>query len=180
MIIPAILYILGIVVGIVYFFSRQDDAVFYGGVTEYYLKILDPCANPLSVLLTRIFVNAGYIVIVFVLSFVIFTYPLQLLIIIYRGAIIGVVGGVFFKAYGFYGGTVYLFVVLPQNIVVTFGLAIAGLLDFAHMIDRKNCGKPDVKVFAENCIIGYCICFLGALYEFIVLLVMIRPLNFYF
>lgn len=175
-----VFYAIGIILGVVYFIRRRDDPTFFINVCNYYLKIFNPEVSPLSVFFKRILYNAGYIAIIFSFSFVIFTYPLQLLVVLYRGAIIGSIAGVFISLYGFSGGAIYFLVVLPQNLIVTTGLVIAGTLNYSFIKGPKCFKKEKLKELMINSIIGFAVTFAGAIYELAVLCFFIRPMNFYF
>ena len=179
LIISGLFYLSGIIVGVICFYSKKGDGVFFKQVYNYYNRIFDPKISPLSTLFLRFIVNIGYIGVIFALSFTVFTYPIILLLIAYRGAIIGCIAGIFIKEYGFSGGALFFFVTLPQNVLVTLGLIVSAVLNFDYVIN-KCCKKTDVSVLLTNCIIGLGISFLGAIYELTVSVIIIRPMNFYF
>ncbi|MBR1867696.1 MAG: hypothetical protein IJ800_03850 [Clostridia bacterium] len=179
LIVAMAIYLVFIIIGIICFLNSQADSVFYGFAFDYYIKIFDCQTSPISLLFTRLLNNLGYILVFFALGFVIYTYPLKLLIIAYRGAIIGSVSIVFINLYGFNGFIVFMTVVLPQNIITTLGLCVFSLLNLYQITDVK-CNGNNIKVFAENAAIGFAFCFIGALYEFLILVILIRPMNFYF
>ena len=179
LIIALAVYAAFIIVGIICFINSQNDSFFYGFTFDYYIKIFDAHSSPFSLLFTRLLNSVGYILIFFALGFVVYTYPLKLLIIAYRGAIIGSVGVVFLNLYGFNGFIIYITVVFPQNLIATIGLCVFSVLNLYQITDVK-CHGDNLKVFAVNALIGFTFCFVGALYEFLVLIILIRPMNFYF
>ena len=100
--------------------------------------------------------------------------------IAYRGAIIGCVAGIFISFYGFNGGAVFFSVALPQNVIITLGIAFAALFNFDYIINKCASAKTDFKTLLKNAFIGFLITLIGAIYEFLITVILIRPMNFYF
>ncbi len=179
-IIAAVFYIIGIIIGIVYSKSKVHDGAFYRSVFNFYQRIFDSHSKPISTFWLRFLIDFGYTAIIFVFGLSIVLAPLNFLLIAYRGAIVGCVGGIFISLYGFNGCAVFIAVVVPQNLIVTVGIIVSGLLNFADNLDKCLPKENKIKEILINCAIGFLIMIVGALYEFLITVVLLRPMNFYF
>ncbi len=177
-VISGIFYILGIIIGIIYFKKKTFDGVFFKSVFDFYRRTFDMSTKPIYTFLLRLLIDFGYIIIVFVLGLSAYLSPLNLLVIGYRGAIVGCVGCVFLSLYGFNGGAVFFAVVLPQNFIVSLAIIISAVLNLHTNMYAKKCDKK--KDIFINCIVGYIIMIVGAVYELLITMILLRPLNFYF
>ena len=175
LILAGIFYLSGIIIGIVCYKTRRGDGVFFRQVYNYYNRIFDCGVSPISTFFIRLAVNAGYFAIIFALSINIYTYPLILLIVAYRGAIIGCVVGIFLSVYGFNGGAIFFFVIAPQNLIVTCGIVLAALFNFDYTV---KCKKQNFALIFQNCLLGFTVAAIGAIYELLISVILIRPMNF--
>ncbi len=180
LLLSGIFYIGGIVIGVIYYFSKNLDATFLRHVFKFYNNIVDCSVSPLSTFFIRLAIDVGYVAIVFALSFTVFTYPITLLFIAYRGAIIGCIAGLFIHSFGFNGVAVYFTVILPQNLIVTAGLTAIFVLNFDYVVNKPSKCKLKIELMLKNCLLGFIICSVGAIYELFITVIVIRPMNFYF
>ncbi len=173
-----ITFIVGVVLGIITFKRGAGNEFFYETVFNYFYNIFSPSVNPLHVFFKRIFIDLGYIAVFFLLGLSIYAFPIEYIIVFYRGMVIGCVSCIFFSCYSFYGLFLFIAVTLPQNLIVFAGLACLGVLNFDVGMN-KTCKKAVFMDYLINAAFGYVICIFGAIYEMALLLLIIRPLNFY-
>jgi len=175
-----IVYLAGIVLGVVFSNQSANKFILKDQVCNFYIIILNPDKSVFSILFMRLLHNLGYILLIGAAGIVIYTFPIEFFIIFYRGLILGSVGCAFYSLYGISGISIYIFIVVPQNLIVTFGLVVTGILNYKYIKGLCRKGKFDLTEIGWNCILGFVICAVGAIYEFLLLLILIRPLHFYF
>ena len=172
-----VVFILGLLLGFFLPSVETVDNLFYGFSSDYFNKIMCIDASPFSVLLTRIFNSLLLILLVCILCFNKYSFYFNFVIIIYRGFIIGYTFIVFVLNLGFSGVITYLFLVLVQNVFVTFAV----ILLITNVYDKLICKNDKyINILINYSIISYGICLVGALFEFILIVCLFRPLNLYF
>ncbi len=179
LIIGGSLYVVGIILGIFFLGKDNISHLFFENVYNYFFKIFDPYSSPVSTSFIMLLTCIGYTVVFFGLSFTFFTYPLQFIIIIYRGVIIGGIARYFITCFGINGFVLYFFVTLPQNLIITAGLLLSSVLNFDHVTNLCD-NKPNIKVMLFNSLLGLAVCFTAIIYGLLVVVVIVRPMNIYF
>lgn len=170
--------LLGIIFGVISYVKEFEYGVLYEGAFNYYYNIFGCAVNPFTVLLKRILTVIGSILLFFLLGLTIYAYPFEFIIIFYRGLIIGSMTCIFYSIYSLYGVALFIIVTIPQNVVNTFGLVTCGILNYDYHANSQ-CRKLNVREVFTNAVMGFVICTVGALYEFTVLALIIRPFSFY-
>lgn len=169
-------YVFGIILGVI---TKNGCLMpsLYNGAYNYFFCVFDVYSSIFSILLKRILVILALLTIFFVLSLNKYLAPFSALIIFYRGLIIGCVSVVFFETYKISGGFVFFLVVIPQNLIITVGLIILILLNGEKYCVPLKCRVNDLII---NGLISLCVCLAGAMYEFIILTFVLRPITLWF
>ncbi len=169
-------YVFGIILGVI---TKNGCLIpsLYNGAYNYFFCVFDVYSSIFSILLRRILVILSLFIIFFALSLNKYVAPLSALIIFYRGLIIGCVSVVFFETYKISGGFVFFLVVIPQNLIITAGLIALILLN-----GEKYCVplKNRINDLIINGLLSLCVCLAGAIYEFIILTFVLRPITLWF
>lgn len=169
-------YFLGIILGVV---TKNGCLMppLYNGAYNYFFYVFDVYSSIFAILLKRILVILSLFIIFFALSINKYVAPLSALIVFYRGLIIGCVSVVFFETYKISGGFVFFLVVIPQNLIITAGLIALILLN-----GEKYCVPLKLRIndLIINCLFSLCVCLIGAVYEFIILTFVLRPITLWF
>ena len=169
-------YFLGIILGVV---TKNGCLMppLYNGAYNYFFCVFDVYSSIFAILLKRILVILSLFIIFFALSINKYVAPLSALIVFYRGLIIGCVSVVFFETYKISGGFVFFLVVIPQNLIITAGLIALILLN-----GEKYCIPLKLRIndLIINGLFSLCVCLIGAVYEFIILTFVLRPITLWF
>ena len=169
-------YVFGIILGVI---TNNGCLIpsLYNGAYNYFFCVFDVYSSIFSILLRRILVILSLFIIFFALSLNKYVAPLSALIIFYRGLIIGCVSVVFFETYKISGGFVFFLVVIPQNLIITAGLIALILLN-----GEKYCVPLKIRMndLITNALFSLCVCLIGAVYEFIILTFVLRPITLWF
>ena len=169
-------YFLGIILGVV---TKNGCLIqpLYNGAYNYFFCVFDVYSSIFAILFKRILVILSLFIIFFSLSINKYVAPLSALIVFYRGLIIGCVSVVFFETYKISGGFVFFLVVIPQNLIITAGLIALILLN-----GEKYCVPLKLRIndLITNGLFSLCVCLIGAVYEFIILTFVLRPITLWF
>lgn len=169
-------YVFGIILGVI---TNNGCLIpsLYNGAYNYFFCVFDVYSSIFSILLRRILVILSLFIIFFALSLNKYVAPLSALIIFYRGLIIGCVSVVFFETYKISGGFVFFLVVIPQNLIITAGLIALILLNGENYCVPLKSRVNDLII---NGLLSLCVCLAGAIYEFIILTFVLRPVTLWF
>ncbi len=169
-------YVFGIILGVI---TNNGCLIpsLYNGAYNYFFCVFDVYSSIFSILLRRILVILSLFIIFFALSLNKYVAPLSALIIFYRGLIIGCVSVVFFETYKISGGFVFFLVVIPQNLIITAGLIALILLNGENYCVPLKSRINDLII---NGLLSLCVCLAGAIYEFIILMFVLRPITLWF
>ncbi len=169
-------YVFGIILGVI---TNNGCLIpsLYNGAYNYFFCVFDVYSSIFSILLRRILVILSLFIIFFALSLNKYVAPLSALIIFYRGLIIGCVSVVFFETYKISGGFVFFLVVIPQNLIITAGLIALILLNGENYCVPLKSRINDLII---NGLLSLCVCLAGAIYEFIILTFVLRPITLWF
>lgn len=169
-------YVFGIILGVI---TNNGCLIpsLYNGAYNYFFCVFDVYSSIFSILLRRILVILSLFIIFFALSLNKYVAPLSVLIIFYRGLIIGCVSVVFFETYKISGGFVFFLVVIPQNLIITAGLIALILLNGENYCVPLKSRINDLII---NGLLSLCVCLAGAIYEFIILTFVLRPITLWF
>lgn len=169
-------YVFGIILGVI---TNNGCLIpsLYNGAYNYFFCVFDVYSSIFSILLRRILVILSLFIIFFALSLNKYVAPLSALIIFYRGLIIGCISVVFFETYKISGGFVFFLVVIPQNLIITAGLIALILLNGENYCVPLKSRINDLII---NGLLSLCVCLAGAIYEFIILTFVLRPITLWF
>ena len=102
-----------------------------------------------------------------------FTSYFSSVIFLCRGLILGSLFYIFRSNYFVSGVIIYLFIVCIQNIIITAGMIVAVTLNYDIAEKPFSC---KVKDLIFNFMISFGVCLIGALYELLILVLILRPL----
>lgn len=171
-------YVLGVVLGIIFGKGLTQFTDLFVIVNNYHTMIIGLYSNPIKLTFTRIFNNLFYFLLLWILCCTIFTSCFTLIMFFYRGLVLGNVFFLFFQIYSVHGIIIYIFIVVMQNVIVTFGLLYASCIVYDMRLKRQK-GYCSYKYF-RFFLIGFLISLFGAFYELTILVIFFRPLNLYF
>lgn len=171
-------YLLGIVLGVVFGKNLNEYSDLFVIVNNYHTMIIGLYSNPIKLTFTRIINNLFYFFLLWVLCVSIYLSAFVAVTFFYRGLVLGNVFFLFFNEFAIHGIIIYIFIVLAQNLMVTFSLLFSACIVYDMRL-RYRKGYLTSKYF-KYFGIGLCLSFVGALYELILLITFFRPLNIYF
>lgn len=170
-------YLLGLILGLFLKGNNQEN-LFYEFVINYYNLIFGLYSSPIKLLLTRLVNNLFSFIIIYILCVSTYLFVFNILLFMYRGLVLGTVVLLFFEALGIQGVIIFIFLVLVQNVVVTFALFFTSVIvyDLKRVCKKKYTDNIYLKYF----LLGFIISIMVAIYEIILLCCFFRPLNIFF
>ncbi|MGN0818913.1 MAG: hypothetical protein ACI4M6_00750 [Christensenellaceae bacterium] len=171
-------YAVGILLGM-FLSGGKERALLTNNAIDFFVLVYSKDGNVIKLLLIRLFSSLGVLLLFYLLSFVVYTYCGHFILIFYRGYVLGAAAVTFLIGFKLSGVVLFIFCVMMQNAVCTFGL----ILFSAIMLDNLKSCKCRLTHFKQHLTaltVCFLLCAISALIEFIILICVLRPLNFYF
>ena len=165
-------YALGLIIGLI-FGERSVCFPLYDVACGRYICILDVYTSVFSIFFKKIFSSLLILCVAFLLGLNRFTSFFSAVIFFCRGLVLGSLFYIFWSNYFISGLFIYIFIICVQNIIITAGMIVAVVLNY-DIADKSFSCK--VKELIFNFIISFGVCIVGALYELLILVLILRPL----
>lgn len=162
----------GIIIGL-FFGEKSVCYPLYDIACGRYICLLDVHTSVFSVFFKKIFSGSLILCVVFLLGLNGFTSYFSSVIFLCRGLVLGSLFYIFRSNYFVSGVIIYLFIVCIQNIIITAGMIVAVTLNYDIAEKPLSC---KVKDLIFNFMISFGVCLIGALYELLILVLILRPL----
>lgn len=177
----AAVFVLGLALGI--FLKRSSSVYLYylEYSKNYYFLILERSSSTAGLFGSRLLNNLCFFLLVYALCFTVYCSPVHFLIFIYRGFLLGTMCAIIIVQFGFGGAVIVILVVVPQHVVTAACLMLAcGCgTEYALLWHRQKC-VCNVKEYSIDLAFYFVLSLAGAILEQLLLLLLIRPLNFFF
>ena len=169
-------YGLGTVFGL--FFRKADEFnPLCAPVCEYYFGLFSRDKNLLGETVRYLFFHALLCGVFFGLGFTLYTAPVEGLILLYRGMILGNALPVLFVRFGFPAVPITVFLTVPYQVLSSAGIAAICVWNLSYLRSLHYCKRLHWKKIAENALCGFLICSAACVYQFIVLALIVRPIT---
>ncbi len=171
-------YGLGTVFGL--FFRKADEFnPLCAPVCEYYFGLFSRDKNLFGETVRYLFFHALLCGVFFGLGFTLCTAPVEGLILLYRGMILGNALPVLFLRFGFPAVFIAVFLTVPYQVLSSAGLTVICVWNLSYLRSLHYCKRLHWKKIAENALCGFLICFAACIYQFLVLALIVRPMTVY-
>ena len=168
----AVCYAVGLIIGLI-FGERSVCFPLYDVACGRYICLLDIYTSVFSIFFKKIFSSLLILCVVFLLGLNRFASFFSSVIFFCRGLVLGSLFYIFLSNYFISGLLAYFFIICVQNIIINAGMIIAVILNYEIADKPLSC---KVKELIFNFIISFCVCSVGALYELLILVLILRPL----
>ncbi len=159
--------------------SFEEKIFFSDNTVNLFVNSLISGGKVSAVFLNRLFVDIFCLGIFYIASFNIFLISINVIIIMYRGYVIGALFVALISNFGITGFMLYIAVVLLQSLISTASLIFFTLV----IIDRfkvKKC-KPNFQYdLLTPLVIAFIVIILSILLQVVMLLMFLRPMNYCF
>ncbi len=176
-IIAIVSFIIGLLLGIFITLPEEIFEIHNTHVYQYYSEVF--CAEKigLSLLFRRIINTALLLLLVFLLSLNKYTFYLNFIVIFYRAFVLGVAGKLFITQILITGAIMFVFLILIQALFISLAIIV-----FMSIIYCKNDKIDDctLKLMLKSYIVSLIIAVIGCIIEFAFIIMLFRPINFYF
>ena len=176
-IISLILFFVGFVLGVFLTINEEIFEIHKSHLFSYYTKIFCEEKLGVKILFTRIINSALILLLVALLSLNRYTFYLIFVVLFYRAFILGLACKLFITELLVLGAITFAFLVLIQAIFITISIIVYVTLTFNKIEKIDNCA---LNLVIKSYIISLVIAVLGCVIEFVFILTLFRPLNFYF
>lgn len=176
-IISVIVFALGLLLGVFITLPTDILDVFSSQSITYYTNVLCLEFSPISLLISKTLSLALLLLVVGLFCLNKYTIYLNLIILFYRGYILGVVLKVFLSNLLIIGAILFLFLILIEAIFLLLSIII-----FISIM-QDACEKSFNLIFQRGVkcyILCLSIAIIGAILEFLFIVMLFRPLNFFF
>lgn len=170
-----IILVIGFIMGLFLALSNEVEAAYNGFILNYFNTILKQDASTVSFLFKRIMSAILLLALVLLFSLNSVLFYLNFVILLYRAYILGLTAKLFVFGLGFNGVVFYLFLILTQSLLTSLSIIVYLLNTYSSFKCKKS-----ISFYLKCLILSSLIATIGAIIEFVLLLVVFRPLNFYF
>jgi len=130
-----------------------------------------------STFLTRFFSGIGLLLIVFLFSLTVYTLPLQFIIIIYEGLVLGCVLIFYIANYSILGFIVFILLVFPSSVLKAFSIIVLTGLGLSSAIRGKKCDKTNYNELIINFLVAVFVLLVAIFWESIMFNLVIKSIN---
>lgn len=170
-----IILVIGFIMGLFLALSNEVESAYNGFILNYFNTILKQDTSNVSFLFKRIMSAILLLALVLLLSLNSVLFYLNFVILLYRAYILGLTAKLFVFGLGFNGVVFYLFLILTQSLLTSVSIIVYLLNAYSSLKCKKS-----ISFYLKCLILSILIATIGAIIEFVLLLVVFRPLNFYF
>lgn len=179
-----IIYIVSLICGFLsgIFCDKESDIyVIFGAYTEnYFLLVFGSLEKTFGIFLIRLSCNIGYFILAFITGLSVWLIPVNILIFIYRGFVLGLSMIISVRFFSTSGLVVFLFLIFPQHIITSACLVLSGVCCVENQKSKKSCSFCKKNDYWKCVLTFFLLSLIGAIFEFLILALLIRPLHFYF
>ncbi len=176
-IIGAIIFILGLILGVFVNLPTDIVDIFSLHSITYYINVLSAEYNVFSLLFSRIFNYFLLLVVVGLFCLNKYTMYINFIILLYRALLLGVALKTFVCNIMIIGAILYVFLILIQALIISLSILI-----YLAIMNGNN--KKTDSCTLNLALKGFVVCFIvaiiGAILEFLLIAMLFRPLNFCF
>lgn len=176
-IISVILFLIAFLLGVFLTLNEEIFEIHKSHLFSYYTKIFCEEKLGIKILFTRIINSALILLLVALLSLNKYTFYLIFVVLFYRGFILGLACKLFISELLVLGAITFAFLVLIQAVFITISIIVFISLTYKKVEKIDNCA---INLVIKSYITSLIIAILGCAIEFIFILTLFRPLNFYF
>lgn len=171
----ALLYILGLVLGFIFYKNCDVNNVVYVNAVAYYETVALGYTNVFVIEIKFFFTAFLYVALALSCSLVAYTLPAGYCLLFIRGVVIGGAGCVMISVFKFDGLFIFIFVTFIQGLVLTAIISsiISCNLD---LLRKKGCRKPDRKYKLTTSAMALAACLILTIYGIIIIGLVIRPM----
>ncbi len=176
-IISLVVFLVGFIFGLIVTVNEEIFDIHKSHLFLYYEKIFSNEKLGLSLLVSRIVNSLLLLILVGVLSLNKYTFYLNFLVLFYRAFILALIGKIFILELLVLGAILYVFLILVQAVFISVAIIV-----FMAIIYNKN-GKIDnsfISLILNAYLISGAIAIIGAIIEFLLIIMLFRPLNLFF
>ena len=162
----ALLYILGLVLGFIFYKNCDVNNVVYVNAVAYYETVALGYTNVFVIEIKFFFTAFLYVA---------YTLPAGYCLLFIRGVVIGGAGCVMISVFKFDGLFIFIFVTFIQGLVLT--VIISSIISCnLDLLRKKGCRKPDRKYKLTTSAMALAACLILTIYGIIIIGLVIRPM----
>lgn len=158
-----------------FFIDVSEDSPFCGVGDVYYIYTVN--FKP-SYIFIRLVCDLAVIALICLSGLIIYSMPLHFFLICYKGFLTGVAVRVLISSYYAGGLFVCIAVILPSFLFCAFSYAAQSCFSYYSIF--KDTVKRKFSCICSDVFFCACICVLALVYEVVISMVLLRPLNYYF
>ena len=176
-IISLVVFLVGFLLGLIITVNDEIFVIHKSHLFLYYEKIFSNEKLGLSLLISRIINSLFILVFVGVFSLNKYTFYLNFLVLFYRAFILAIIGKIFILELLVLGAILYVFLILVQAIFISIAIIV-----FMAIIYNKNgiINNCFFSLIIKAYLISAVIAIIGSIIEFLLIIMLFRPLNLYF
>lgn len=160
-----------------FFVEICDESPYYGliGLYEIYTVSFN-----VSYIFVKLLCDFLVLSLIFLCGQIIYTLPLHFIIILYKGFIFGITVRTMISAYFAGGILVSSVIIIPSCIISVFGYMTSSCFCYYSLFKCVLQKNKNIKCLLCDFLLCMSICVAALLTEFIISVILVKPLNYYF
>ena len=160
-----------------FFVKICEDSPYYGLVALYEIYTVGFNA---SYIFIKILCDFLVLLLILLSGQIIYTLPLHFVIILYKGFIFGITIRILISAYFAGGILVSAVIIIPSCIITVLGYMTLSCFCYYSFFKCASLKIKNIKCILCDFLLCMSICVAALLIEFIISVILVRPLNYYF
>lgn len=172
-----IIFVLGLVLGFILNLNEDIFIIHNDNMYLYYSQVFCSEKIGISLLIKRCLSVLLVLVLVALFSLNKYTIYLNFIVLFYRAFTLGIAGKIFICQIAITGAIMFIFLILVQALFMSISILLFIILIYNYM---KKCGDMQINFILKTYLISSIVAIIGCILEFLLIIMLFRPLNLYF
>lgn len=177
LILGGIVFVLGLLLGFILNLNEEIFIIHNDNMYSYYNQVFCSEKIGLSLLVKRCFNALLVLLLVALFSLNKYTFYLNFIVLFYRAFMLGVAGKIFITQIAITGAIMFLFLILVQALFMCASILLFIILIYNN---KEKCVDRLITLILKAYLISSIVAIIGCILEFLLIIMLFRPLNLYF
>lgn len=172
-----IVFVLGLLLGFILNLNEDIFIIHNDNMYLYYSQVFCSEKIGISLLIKRCLSVLLVLLLVALFSLNKYTIYLNFIVLFYRAFTLGVAGKIFISQIAITGAIMFIFLILVQALFMCISILLFIILIYNYM---KKCCDMQINFILKTYLISSIVAIIGCILEFLLIIMLFRPLNLYF
>ena len=172
-----IVFVFGLLLGFILNLNEDIFIIHNDNMYLYYSQVFCSEKIGISLLIKRCLSVLLVLLLVALFSLNKYTIYLNFIVLFYRAFTLGVAGKIFISQIAITGAIMFIFLILVQALFMCISILLFIILIYNYM---KKCCDIQINFILKTYLISSIVAIIGCILEFLLIIMLFRPLNLYF